>query len=169
MKTTSKMSLVLAVMTTAAVLPSKAHAQSISATATVQQALTVAGTRDLSFGAAFPGTTRAVATSDAANSGYFTIGGANNAEVNFVFGAPPANLTFGGNNLPVTFNAAYSLVNTGASQTAFATSFVTQQTSRIDATSGKLYVFVGGSVSPTTQPAGAYSGTVSLTAAYTGN
>ena len=169
MKTTSKMSLVLAVMTTAAVLPSKANAQTISASASVQQALAVAGTRDLAFGAAFPGTTRSILTSDAANSGYFTVTGAANAEINFQFGAPPANLTFGANNLPVTFSAAYSLVNTGASQTAFATSFITQQTSRLDATNGWLYVFVGGSVSPTTQVAGAYTGTVSLTAAYTGN
>lgn len=170
MKTTSKMSLVLAVLTTAAVLPTKAHAQAtINATATVQVALGVAGTRDLAFGATFPGTTRSILTSDAANSGLFTMTGANNAEVNFQFAAPPANLSDGTNNLPVTFNAAWSLVNTGAAQTVFATSFTTQQTQRIDAGSGKLYVFVGGSVSPTTQPSGAYTGSLTLNAAYTGN
>jgi hypothetical protein len=169
MKTTSKLSLVLAVLTTAAVLPTNAHAQAtINATATVQVALGIAGTRPLDFGAAFPGTTRTIQTSDATNSGLFTLTGANNAEVNFQLSTPAA-LTFGTNNLVPTFNAAWSLVNTGASQTVFATSVTTQQTQRIDAASGKLYVFVGGSVSPTNQPNGAYTGTLTLNAAYTGN
>lgn len=83
MKATSKIPLVLAVITTASVVPSPARAQgsSISATADVQTALTVTGTQALSFGAAFPGTARSILASNAACAGHFSLSGSNNAEV----------------------------------------------------------------------------------------
>lgn len=168
MKTTSKMSLVLAVLTAAAVVPQTAHAQSasINATANVQVALTVAGTQALSFGAAFPNTTRSILVSDA-SAGYFTISGANNAEVSMSFPGLPATLTSGANSLAVSFNAAWATTLAG-SKTAIA-SMAAVSPQRLDATAGTLFVFVGGSVSPTTEPAGTYTGTVTLNAAYTGN
>ena len=168
MKTTSKMALVLAVLTAAAVVPQTAHAQSasITATANVQVALTVAGTQALSFGAAFPNTTRTILTSDA-SAGYFTISGANNAEISMSFPGLPANLTNGAVNLPVTFSSAWATTLAG-SKTAIA-DMAAVSPQRLDATAGTLFVFVGGSVSPTTQGAGAYTGTVTLNAAYTGN
>lgn len=170
MKTTSKMSLVLAVIAAAAVVPSLARAQSasINATADVQMALTVAGTQPLSFGAAFPGTTRTVLATDAASAGYLTLTGALNAEVSYSFTAIPANLTYLANNLPVTFNAAWSYLNDGTGQTAIG-DMAAGATTRLGLADGLLYVFVGGSISPTTEPAGTYTGSLTLTAAYTGN
>lgn len=151
-------------------LPAMADAQSASilATAQVQQQLTVAKDQDLTLGNAFPGTTRTVLPTDAA-SGAFQLTGAPNAEITVNL-TLPTNLVSGGNNLPITFgasSAAWNLTNSRAGTTAF--NPVSTLTRRVDATTGKLWVFIGGSVSPTTQPAGLYTGTITLNAAYTGN
>lgn len=151
-------------------LAGQAQAQSaqIGARATVQQALTISAVDSLLFGAAFPGTTRNVLPSDAA-SGSFSLNGAANAEVTLTF-TLPANLVYSGNNLPVTFaatSAGYNVANSRAGLTLFNPSAVA--TTRLDGTSGDLYVFIGGSVSPTTQPAGSYTGAITLATAYTGN
>ncbi len=146
----------------------QAQSASIGARATVQTALTISAVDSLLFGAAFPNTTRNVLPSDAA-SGSFTLAGAANAEVTLTF-TLPANLTFGANNLPVTFGAAsagYNVANSRAGLTTFNPAAVA--TTRLDAGTGNLYVFVGGSVSPTTEPAGSYTGAITLATAYTGN
>jgi hypothetical protein len=171
MKTTHKVSLaVLAAVTATTLAPNTARAQSaqIGARATVQQALTISAVDSLLLGAAFPGTTRTVLPSDAA-SGSYSLSGAANAEVSLTF-TLPANLTFGANNLPVTFGAAsagYNTSNSRAGLTLFNPSAVA--TTRLDGTTGSLYVFIGASVSPTTQPAGSYTGAITLATAYTGN
>lgn len=146
----------------------QAQSASIGARATVQQALTITAVDSLLFGAAFPNTTRNVLPSDAA-SGSFSLVGAANAEVNLTF-TLPANLTFGANTLPVTFGAAsagYNVANSRAGLTAFNPAAVA--TTRLDAGTGELYVFIGGSVSPTIQAAGSYTGAITLATAYTGN
>jgi hypothetical protein len=148
----------------------QAQSASIGARATVQQALTVTAGDSLLFGAAFPNTTRTVLPSDAA-SGSFNLAGAANAEVNLTF-TLPANLTSGANNLPVTYGASAAAHNTasarsGANFTTFDPSVV--RTTRLDGTTGFLYVYIGGSVSPVAQPSGNYTGSVTLAAAYTGN
>lgn len=153
-----------------ATVSSQAQAQSaqIGARATVQQALTIAPVDSLIFGAAFPGTTRTVLPADAA-SGSFSLAGAANAEVTLTF-TLPANLTFGANNLPVTFSASAAGYNTANSRVGLTTWNPTAvQTTRLHAATGNLYVFVGGSVSPTVQPAGAYRAAITLATAYTGN
>jgi hypothetical protein len=43
------------------------------------------------------------------------------------------------------------------------------QLTRLHATTGDLYVFIGGSVSPVAQPAGNYTAAITLATAYTGN
>jgi hypothetical protein len=148
----------------------QAQSASIGARATVAQALTVSATDSLLFGAAFPNTTRTIQPSDAA-SGSFTLAGAANAEVNLTF-TLPANLAFGANNLPVSFagnTAAHNTVSarSGGTFTTFDPSVVA--TTRLHNASGFLYVFIGGSVSPVAQPAGDYTGSITLAAAYTGN
>lgn len=168
MKTTSKMGLVLAVVAAAGVLPTMARAQTatLQATAVVQTALTAAGTRALSFGAAFPNTTRTIPT-NSASAGYFTLNGQNGGEVSITFPSLPTDLDNGGVLLPVTFTSAWATTLAGT-QTAIA-SMSSPTLQRLDASAGTMFVFVGGSVSPTTQAAGTYTATVTLNAAYTGN
>jgi hypothetical protein len=160
-----------AAVLTLALAPRSAAAQataSITAQADVQVALTATALGNLDFGAAFPGTTRNVLPTDAA-SGSFQIAGAAGAGVSIGF-TLPANLTNGGNNLPITFSATSAARNTTNSRTG-ATAFdpSTTQTATLDGTTGNLFLFVGGSVSPTTQPSGTYTGTITLTASYTGS
>jgi hypothetical protein len=153
--------------------PSKAQAQvsaSISADAVVQIALTASAGDNLNFGSVFPGTTRNILPSDP-SSGSFQLVGSANAEVSVTFDLSGAqNLSNGVDNLPVSFNstaAAHNSSNSRAGATVFDPNV--SLTRRLDATTGELWLFIGGSVSPTTQPAGAYSGTIVLNAAYTGN
>ena len=146
----------------------QAQSASIGARASVQQALTVSAVDSLILGATFPNTTRTVLPTDA-SSGSFTLAGAANAEVQWSM-TLPGNLTFGANNLPISFGAAagaWNTANSRAGTTAFDPSVA--QTHRLDAGTGNLYVFIGGSVSPTVQPAGDYKASITLTAAYTGN
>ncbi len=169
MKKLLNSSVVVVLLAAAGAQAAMAQSASINATATVQQALTIAAAGDLAFGAVFPGVTKAVAASDAA-SGAWTLTGAANAEVTLTF-TLPANLTdAGSNNLPITFGASaagYNVVNSRAGLTLVNPSAVA--TTRLDAGTGNLYVFIGGSVSPVAQPAGAYSGSITLATAYTGN
>jgi hypothetical protein len=144
----------------------RAQSATFQATAVVQTALTAAGTRALSFGAAFPNTTRTIETSDA-TAGYFTLNGANGAEVSFTFPSLPTALANGVTSLPVSFTSAWATTLAG-SQTAIG-SMAGATLQRLDAADGTLFVFVGGSVLPTTQAAGTYTATVTLNAAYTGN
>ena len=160
----------LAAVAVACLVPAVARAQSaqIGARATVQQALTISAVDSLILGNAFPNTTRTVLPSDAA-SGSFSMAGAANAEVTLTF-TLPANLTFGANNLPVTFAASsggYNTANSRAGLTLFNPSAVA--TTRLDAGTGNLYVFIGASVSPVAQPAGSYTAAITLATAYTGN
>jgi len=146
----------------------QAQSASIGARATVQTALTISAVDSLLFGAAFPNTTRNILPSDAA-SGSFTLAGTANAEVTLTF-TLPATLSFGANTLPVSFGAAsagYNVANSRAGVTAFDPNAVA--TTRLDVATGNLYVFIGGSVSPTTEPAGSYTGSITLATAYTGN
>jgi hypothetical protein len=159
-----------AVLAAVAAVPSAARAQSaqVGARATVQQALTIAAVDSLILGNAFPGTTRSILPSDAA-SGSWSLAGAANAEVTLTF-TLPANLSDGVNNLPITFGATSAGYNTANSRAGLSLiNPAAVATTRLDGVTGALYVFIGGSVSPTTQPAGNYSAAITLATAYTGN
>jgi hypothetical protein len=145
-----------------------AQSAQIGARATVQQALTVAAGDSLIFGAVFPNTTRSILPSST-SSGSFDITGAANAEVTLTFGAAPT-LSDGTNTLQVTFGSSSAAYNALADNRGAATSFdpTAVATTRLDATNGTLWVYIGGSVSPTTQPAGSYTGAITLSVAYTG-
>jgi hypothetical protein len=152
-----------------AVAPSPAKAQaSITATATVATALTVTAGNNLDFQLVIPGFTKTVAVSDA-TAGTFTLAGGAGAEVALSFTSLPANLDDGlGDLLPISYTAVHNTVNdpvTGA--TAFAPG--SGSTTNLSGT-GQLWVFLGGTVDATSQfTAGTYTGTVTMTAAYTGN
>jgi hypothetical protein len=170
MKTSHKLVAVLAAVSATTLVSTAGYAQSaqIGARASVQQALTISAVDSLLLGAVFPGTTRTIAPSDAA-SGSFSLSGAPNAEVTLSF-TLPASLSNGVDNLPISFGASsagHNQANSRSGLSLFDPSAVA--TTRLDGVSGSLYVFIGGSVSPTTQPAGSYTGAITLATAYTGN
>jgi len=161
---------VLAVAALALVLTSVAQAQSasIGASATVATPLTVTAGQALAFGSVFPTFTRTILPTDA-TSGSFTLAGQAGAQVALTF-TLPANLTFGANNLPVTYSttaAAHNVTNSRVGATTI--NPATVNNALLDAGTGNLYVFIGGAVTPAAQPAGSYVGTITLAAAYTGN
>lgn len=155
-----------------ALAPQSAAAQvtaSIGARADVQIALTATAVDSLIFGNVFPGTTKNILPTDA-TSGSFQLTGAANAQVTVDFTLPATLGDGAGNTLPITFganSAAYNQLNARAGSTTFDPA--STLTTNLDATGGNLYVYIGGSVSPTTEPAGSYTGTITLTTAYTGN
>ena len=77
----------------------QAQSANINATATVLTAITVTGANPLAFGNVFPGVAKTVAITDA-GAGRFDLTGQTSANVNIAF-TLPANLTSGGNNLPI--------------------------------------------------------------------
>lgn len=149
--------------------PAAASAQaSITATATVATALNVAAGNDLDFQLVVPGFTKTVTVADA-TAGTFTLTGGAGTEVALSFSSLPANLDDGsGNLLPITYSAVHNTANDPVSG---ATAFVPASGATTNLSGiGELYVFLGGVVDATSQfTAGTYIGTVTLTAAYTGN
>lgn len=152
-------------------VPSAARAQataSITASATVAGALTATGVRGLSFGTVIANFPRTVATTDA-TSGHFRLDGGVNAEVDVTFSSLPATLSDGGaNTLGITYSATHNTTDAGGSGTIFTPS--SGLTTRLDAASGQLHIYIGGTVSPVVgQAPGLYQGTITLDASYTGN
>lgn len=147
-------------------LASVAQAQSanINATATVFQAMTVTGARDLDFGNVFPGVAKAVGVA-AATSGRFDLTGQASANVDLTF-TLPTDLASGANLLPI---GSWTGCTNGTNTTTGCASFTPSGTPTASSFSGAgaLFVWVGGTVTPAAnQPAGSYTGTVTMTAAY---
>jgi len=138
---------------------------SITATASVQSPIAVAGAQNLAFGNVFPGVAKTVAYSDATNAGRFDVTGQASTPVTYSFSLP-ANLTSAGNNLPIGSWSGY--VNTTSSTSGG--SAITPSTTPAGATlsaGGGLYFFVGATVTPPSNlRAGSYTGTVTLTVSY---
>lgn len=136
----------------------------IAVTATVETALSVTGVTDLAFGSVFPGFGRTILATAPA-SGEFQIAGGNSGGVDLTF-TLPATLSDGGvNTMPVSFTAAAG--DDRATAGNFDPAVLHQGT--LDATSGLLNVYLGGTVTAApTQVAGNYSATVTLTATYNG-
>jgi len=148
--------------------PSAAKAQaSITATANVASALALTAGNDLDFQLVIPGFTKTVLVTDV-TAGTFTINGGAGSEVSFSFSSLPANLTDGGgNNLPIVYTGVHNTANDAATGAAFppGAGDIT-----VLSALGELYLFLGGTVDATASPPnGTYTGTVTLTAAYTGN
>lgn len=142
----------------------------ITATANVLAPLTVSNNlRDLDFGDVFPGLNKSIAFGDA-TSGKWQVSGELGKEVAVTF-ALPGVLTSGANNMTITFNgtdAAYNTADVVGAATAFDPGAGTTQF--LDAATGDLFFWIGGTVAPTPgQAAGVYTGTVTLDAVYTGN
>jgi hypothetical protein len=164
-----QLTLIAGLLVVAAALPTSASAQSASilAQATVQTPLTVTGVSNLNFGNVFPGVNPTIVLTDA-GAGHFQIAGVLNAEVDVSFSALPATLISGANSIAIAYTGGW---NTSANPAA-ATAFVPAGglTERLDAATGELHVYLGGSLTvPANQAAGLYQATITLDAAYTGN
>lgn len=135
-----------------------------------QAAPTTSGTNDLNFGPVIPGIATQILRTDAANAGRFELRGTRSAEVQITLTLPAAMTAGGGRTMPLTFgpnDGGYDTRNALRNAPAFdpRVPLVTRL-----GNSGKLYVWLGGTVTPSgVQPAGTYSATITLTAAYTGN
>jgi spore coat protein U-like protein len=166
-RTITALALVAAIL---ALAPRQADAQSstITATATVLTALNVTGVDDLDFGLVPPGFTKDVLVTDA-GVGTFDITGSANAEVTLTFTQLPVNLQDALlNNLPITYAGVYNTIDDAGTGAALNTGGAT--TANLDAATGELYIFLGGTVDAgASPPNGTYNGTVELTVAYTGN
>lgn len=163
MRTLTRVSAVVAALFSLATV-AQAQSANINATANVYAAMTVTGARDLDFGNVFPGVAKTVGVA-AATSGRFDLTGQASGNVNLTF-TLPANLTSGANNLPIgTWTGCTNGTNTTTGCTSFTPSGAASPSAFSGA--GALFVWVGGTVSPAAnQPAGSYTGTVTLTAAY---
>lgn len=136
----------------------------IQATATVLSAVTVAAGNDLQFGNVTPGVNKTLAIADA-GAGRFDVTKAGGQGVTLAF-TLPANLTDGGNNLPIgSWTGGWNTSATPAGATAFTPSAAGTNTT---ATAGTgISVYVGATVSPgVAQVAGSYSGTVTMSVVY---
>ena len=150
-----------------------AQSASIVATANVQTPLTVTKGYDLNFTTVFPGVAKTVspATGGAASAAasQVTIAGQANAEVAVSFVLPTA-LSNGGATMPLSFSAAAGCWNTAFNQSGCTTYDPSLTlTQRLHATSGNMYVWLGGTVTPAAnQVAGTYTANVTMNVAYTG-
>lgn len=159
--------LTAALLTVPAHVEAQAASADISATATVAAVLSANLQANLQFGNVFRGFAKTVLTDDAA-AGAVHIAGAAGAEVDVDVGNPA---TLIGPDLldplPLALTAEWSLTNSPLVGTAFTPG--TTLTQNLSGT-GDFYVFVGGTVTPSgTQTPGAYSNTINVSAAYTGN
>lgn len=132
--------------------------------------LTATGSRALAIGTVFPGVRTTVLRTDATRSGAFDVRGTKNLEVRFNFTLPGAMATPAGQTMPLAFDATSGGWATTATIGA-ATAFDPRVPllARLSNT-GRLYIWLGGTVVPSSaQAAGAYTATITLTLAYTGN
>lgn len=143
-----------------------ARAQSATTTvrANVLQAIVVTPARDLTFGDVFPGVAKTVPVTSG-NHGRWNLTGQGSANVSLTF-TLPTDLVNGTNLLPVgTWTGRHNLTPVAGSGTSFTPSATA--TTAAFSTTGLLYVFIGGRVTPAAnQAAGFYTAVARLTVAY---
>jgi hypothetical protein len=164
MRTASKLTLgLIAITLVAASVAQAQNNASITVSANVQTPITVSAASNLDFGNVFPGVNKTVAVTDAA-AGRFNVTGQASAPVSLTF-VLPANLTDGGNLLPIAnwtgnHNTSAAPTGTGFTPSAAATPAALSGT-------GQLFVYLGAQVTPSvSQVAGNYTGTVQMTVVY---
>lgn len=150
-----------------------AQSSTVSATGTVLEPITISGT-NLSFGASiFPGIDEAVAITET-GAAQFDIDGETGKEVSLTFTLPTelTHDTDGSTTMPISFGTAAAGYNAGLDDPSAASTFDPNAgtSTTLGTSSGLLYVYLGGTVSPpSTQKAGSYTGSIVLDVAYTGN
>lgn len=165
MRSMTKLTLaVAALVLTSTAVQAQSNNASITATATVQTPINVVGAQQLNFGNAFPGVNKTVLATDLSNAGRFDVTGQANALVNLSF-TLPATLASGGNTMPiVNYSGVYAQLASQVGGVGFTPSVGASPT--LSAT-GALFVWVGAQVQPaTSQAAGIYTGSISMTVVY---
>jgi hypothetical protein len=164
MRTTTRVSAVVAALLSLGASAAMAQSASITATANVFQAMTITGARTLDFGNVFPGVAKSIGVA-AATSGRFDLTGQASANLNLTF-TLPTNLTSGANNLPIgSWTGCTNATNTTTGCTSFTPS--ASATATAFSAAGALFVWVGGTVTPGgAQASGTYNGTVTMTGVY---
>jgi Mat/Ecp fimbriae major subunit len=164
MRTTTRVSAVVAAFLSLGAMPAVAQSANINAIANVFQAITVTGANTLDFGNVFPGVAKTIGVA-AATAGRFDLTGQGSAPVQLTF-TLPTNLTSGANSLPIgTWTGCTNPTNSTTGCTTFTPSGTA--TNSAFSAGGALFVFVGGTVTPAAaQAAGSYTGTITLTANY---
>lgn len=164
MSKSMKYAVALAVATSLTAVSAEAQSGNINAKATVLAPITIAQGAELDFGNVLPGVPKSVVAASGATAGRFDLAGVTGANVNVSF-TLPANLTSGGNTLPIgSWDGCHNTIANQAGCTGFTPSAGTTSANFV---SGALYVYVGGTVSPAgLQPAGLYQANVTLNAAY---
>ena len=132
--------------------------------------LNATGTQQLNFGSVFPGVQQIVPWSDPANGGRFSLTGRNRSEIQLIFTLPASLIAPGGRTLPLQFgpnDGAWNQQNAaGTAQTFDPRSPLVVRLSN----QGRMFIWLGGTARPSgTQTAGTYTGSITLTASYTGN
>lgn len=132
--------------------------------------LSVRGTQGLTLGNVLPGVPTTIPYTDGARAAQFEIRTQRGVEVEVVFTLPGALVGPAGATMPLAFAAnAAGLSLTGNPASAAPRNPAVPFTVRPTATNGRAYVFLGVTALPSgAQRAGAYSGTVSVTVAFTG-
>ncbi|TVP42675.1 MAG: DUF4402 domain-containing protein [Gemmatimonadales bacterium] len=146
-------------------LPVAAQAQastSVQVTANVLAQLTVENSRDMDFGDIIPGFARTIAATST-DAAQFAVSGGSSSEISISFVLPGA-LSSGTDALPISFTAARGATTGSMSQT-----FDPSAPHTAPLVNGSLFVNLGGTVAPiAAQPTGIYTGTATMTVAYTG-
>ena len=156
-------------------MPAAAAAQNsdsdqIQATLTVIQALLVTGTQDLAFGTVLGGATVIIDWQDPL-AGAMEIDAAPGEQIDVAFTALPAVLTLvgGTETVAITYTAGVNDVNDPSSGTEVPDPTGLGVASFPVPGTGQVYIWIGGSVSPSaSQAVGDYEATIELTASYTG-
>lgn len=153
---------------------SSAFAQSTTTTAdaTVLTPISLSSTA-LNFGSSiFPGSNKSIAKTSA-SAAQFDISGEPGKNVNTSFTLPSAmDADTSTATMPISFSttdAGYAAASTSqSSQTVFDPNVA--QTLTLDATTGELYIWLGGTISPSaTQKKGTYSASITLDVTYPSN
>ena len=154
------LAIALALATAASAAPLRAQGRPVAV---------IGGVRALDFGTLLPGVQSTVLPTDPAKSGQFNITGQKFAEVE-VWLTLPAQMTGpAGASIPLSFDpSSAGRSNTGSITDQVAVDPRTRFTLTLSGT-GRGFVYLGGTLLPAGQQrAGAYTATITLTAAYTG-
>jgi hypothetical protein len=157
-----------------------AQSASVNSTATIVTPITATATAPLAFGTITKGSTATVAaTSSQAGAVTFSGDEADNITISVPSTATIATTSGAGSNMTVTINRATLRVHAtnaqGSATTLDASSGTATTALSADASGdgvnsdglGQTYLWIGGSVTPTsTQQRGSYSGTFTVSAAY---
>lgn len=145
------------------------NTSNVTATATVVAPLTLSlSSGAIDFGNVFPGTTPAAIAP--ASGAKFVATGYQTAEVDFQFTTVPASLSDGTNTIGITFQ--YCVDNDDdATACAVSGNAATGVANLVNLAANNAQLWLGATLAaiPANQPAGSYTGQVSLQVNYTGN